>query len=92
MKQALSPLLHVKTAREIPSALVWEVDLAWDNCFRRPVAARNLAGVRDLALSTPNLSCKDSTAEDLKDLGVGFVGDRRKLLDAIAACALGRVN
>ena len=25
------------------------------------------------------------TAEDLKDLGVGFVGDRRKLLDAIAA-------
>ena len=28
------------------------------------------------------------TAEDLKDLGVGFVGDRRRLLDAIAAmCA-----
>jgi hypothetical protein len=28
------------------------------------------------------------TAEDLKDLGVGFVGDRRMLLDAIAAlCA-----
>ena len=25
------------------------------------------------------------TAEDLKDLGVGFVGDRRKLLDAIVA-------
>ncbi|TIX10458.1 MAG: adenylate/guanylate cyclase domain-containing protein, partial [Mesorhizobium sp.] len=25
------------------------------------------------------------TAEDLKDLGVGFVGHRRKLLDAIAA-------
>jgi hypothetical protein len=25
------------------------------------------------------------TAEDLKDLGVGLVGDRRKLLDAIAA-------
>jgi len=25
------------------------------------------------------------TSEDLKDLGVGFVGDRRKLLDAIAA-------
>src|SRR6201982_3863804 len=25
------------------------------------------------------------TAEDLKDLGMGFVGDRRKLLDAIAA-------
>ncbi len=25
------------------------------------------------------------TADDLKDLGVGFVGDRRKLLDAIAA-------
>jgi class 3 adenylate cyclase len=25
------------------------------------------------------------TTEDLKDLGVGFVGDRRKLLDAIAA-------
>ena len=25
------------------------------------------------------------TAEDLKDLGVGFVGDRRKLLKAIAA-------
>ena len=25
------------------------------------------------------------TAEDLKDLGVEFVGDRRKLLDAIAA-------
>ena len=25
------------------------------------------------------------TAEDLKDLGVGIVGDRRKLLDAIAA-------
>src|ERR1700741_3469548 len=25
------------------------------------------------------------TAEDLKDLGVGFVGDRRKLLDVIAA-------
>src|SRR6516162_3832365 len=25
------------------------------------------------------------TAEDLKDLGVGFVGDRRRLLDAIAA-------
>ena len=24
------------------------------------------------------------TAEDLKDLGVGFVGHRRKLLDAIA--------
>ena len=28
----------------------------------------------------PNL-----TAEDLKDLGVGIVGHRRKLLDAIAA-------
>ena len=28
----------------------------------------------------PNL-----TAEDLKELGVGFVGHRRKLLDAIAA-------
>ena len=26
------------------------------------------------------------TAEDLKDLGVGIVGHRRKLLDAIAAC------
>jgi hypothetical protein len=25
------------------------------------------------------------TAEDLKDLGVGFVGDRRRLVDAIAA-------
>src|SRR5579864_3570845 len=25
------------------------------------------------------------TAEDLRDLGVGFVGHRRKLLDAIAA-------
>jgi class 3 adenylate cyclase/predicted ATPase len=25
------------------------------------------------------------TAEDLKDLGIGFVGDRRKLLDAIAS-------
>src|ERR1700726_2334672 len=25
------------------------------------------------------------TAEDLKDLGVGFVGHRRKLLDAVAA-------
>src|SRR5271166_1482774 len=25
------------------------------------------------------------TAEDLKDLGVGFIGHRRKLLDAIAA-------
>ena len=25
------------------------------------------------------------TAEDLQDLGVGFVGHRRKLLDAIAA-------
>ena len=25
------------------------------------------------------------TAEDLKDLGIAFVGDRRKLLDAIAA-------
>jgi hypothetical protein len=24
------------------------------------------------------------TAEDLKDLGIGFVGDRRRLLDAIA--------
>jgi SAM domain (Sterile alpha motif) len=32
----------------------------------------------------PNL-----TAEDLKDLGVGIVGHRRKLLDAIAAV---RVN
>ena len=30
----------------------------------------------------PNL-----TAEDLKDLGVGIVGHRRKLLDAIAAAA-----
>jgi class 3 adenylate cyclase len=29
------------------------------------------------------------TAEDLKDLGVGFVGDRRKLLDAIAALRAG---
>src|SRR5215471_6426806 len=29
------------------------------------------------------------TAEDLKDLGVGFVGDRRKLLDAIAALRTG---
>jgi hypothetical protein len=28
-------------------------------------------------------------AEDLKDLGVGFVGDRRKLLDAIAALRAG---
>ena len=28
------------------------------------------------------------TAEDLKDLGVGFVGDRRKLLDAIEALRL----
>ena len=30
------------------------------------------------------------TAEDLKDLGVGFVGHRRKLLDA--PCALKRVH
>src|SRR6266567_1057056 len=29
------------------------------------------------------------TAEDLKDLSVGFVGDRRKLLDAIAALRAG---
>src|SRR5579864_4997220 len=29
------------------------------------------------------------TAEDLKDLGVGFIGDRRKLLDAIAALRTG---
>ncbi|OSI19555.1 hypothetical protein BSZ22_11180 [Bradyrhizobium canariense] len=29
------------------------------------------------------------TAEDLKDLGVGFVGDRRKLLDGIAALRAG---
>src|SRR5215813_15623067 len=29
------------------------------------------------------------TAEDLKDLGVGFVGDRRKLLDAIATLRAG---
>jgi len=29
------------------------------------------------------------TAEDLKDLGVGFVGDRRKLLDAIAGLRAG---
>jgi len=35
----------------------------------------------------PNL-----TAEDLKDLGVGIVGHRRKLLDAIAACALTRAG
>jgi hypothetical protein len=28
------------------------------------------------------------TAEDLKDLGVGFVGNRRKLLDAIEALRL----
>src|SRR6201993_998608 len=34
----------------------------------------------------PNL-----TAEDLKDLGVGFVGDRRKLLDAIAALRAGAI-
>ena len=27
------------------------------------------------------------TAEDLKDLGVGIVGHRRTLLNAIAACA-----
>ena len=32
------------------------------------------------------------TAEDLKDLGVGIVGHRRKLLDAIAACALKRAH
>ena len=32
------------------------------------------------------------TAEDLKDLGVGFVGHRRKLLDAIAALALKRAR
>ena len=31
----------------------------------------------------PNL-----TAEDLKDLGVGSIGHRRKLLDAIPPCAL----
>ena len=30
------------------------------------------------------------TAEDLKDLGVGIVGHRRKLLDAIAALRLMR--
>ena len=35
----------------------------------------------------PNL-----TAEDLKDLGVGMVGHRRMLLDAIAACALKRAH
>src|ERR1700751_503262 len=29
------------------------------------------------------------TAEDLKDLGVGFVGDRRNLLDALAALRAG---
>ena len=31
------------------------------------------------------------TAEDLKDLGVGFVGDRRKLLDAIES-VVGRAS
>ncbi|SIO66897.1 SAM domain (Sterile alpha motif) [Bradyrhizobium erythrophlei] len=31
------------------------------------------------------------TAEDVKDLGVGFVGDRRKLLDAIAALRAGAI-
>src|SRR5271155_5152174 len=35
----------------------------------------------------PNL-----TAEDLKDLGVGIVGHRRKLLDAIAALRLDANN
>ena len=35
----------------------------------------------------PNL-----TAEDLKDLGVGAVGHRRKLLDASLLCALKRVR
>src|SRR5215472_6495886 len=29
------------------------------------------------------------TAEDLKDIGVAMVGDRRKLLDAIAALRVG---
>src|SRR3974390_3523078 len=41
------------------------------------------AAFRENAISEkvlPNL-----TAEDLKDLGVGMVGDRRMLLDAIAA-------
>ncbi len=32
------------------------------------------------------------TAEDLKDLGVGFVGHRRKLLDAIAALRAKRAH
>ena len=32
------------------------------------------------------------TAEDLKELGVGFVGHRRKLLDAIAALPRGSIH
>ena len=48
------------------------------------------AAFRENAISEkvlPNL-----TAEDLKDLGVGMVGHRRMLLDAIAACALKRAH
>jgi len=45
------------------------------NNMRRPSAR-----IGSTTRSLPSL-----TAEDLKDLGVGFVGDRRKLLDAIAA-------
>ena len=41
------------------------------------------AAFRDNAIDERVLPCL--TAEDLKDLGVGLVGHRRTLLDAIAA-------
>src|SRR4051794_29188665 len=49
---------------------------------RRRLAAETRAAFRENKIDDTVLP--GLTAEDLKDLGVGFVGHRRKLLDAIA--------
>src|SRR6202040_722073 len=72
--------------------------LAWGiikRCANRSAAMDVGGWLRRLGLEQYEAAFRDNkiddtvlpslTAEDLKDLGVGFVGDRRKLLDAIAA-------
>jgi SAM domain (Sterile alpha motif) len=62
---------------------------------REPGAAMHVGGwLRRLGLEQYEAAFRENkidetvlpslTAEDLKDLGVGFVGDRRKLLNAIS--------
>src|SRR6202040_4112557 len=72
--------------------------LAWGiikRCANRSAAMDVGGWLRKLGLEQYEAAFRDNkiddtvlpslTAKDLKDLGVGFVGDRRKLLDAIVA-------